>query len=95
MPVPLKSLLLFSTVTTDQWLLFNLQQLKTDQGIIVTGAHVQPTRDALENVHQFMFADKEAVHNRQVMASQEQTMGQSIQRETFMLEKISRELMPG
>lgn len=32
-------------------------------------------------------------HNRQVMTRQEQTMGQSIQRETFMLEKISRELV--
>lgn len=32
-------------------------------------------------------------HNRQVMARQEKTMGQSIQRETFMLEKISRELL--
>jgi len=32
-------------------------------------------------------------HNRQVMVRREKTMGQSIQRETFMLEKISRELM--
>lgn len=32
-------------------------------------------------------------HNRQVMDRQEKTMGQSIQRETFMLERISRELM--
>ena len=32
-------------------------------------------------------------HNRQVMGRQEKTMGQSIQRETFMLEKISQELM--
>ncbi|MCL7945518.1 NUDIX domain-containing protein [Marinobacter sp. ATCH36] len=32
-------------------------------------------------------------HNRKVMGRQEKTMGQSIQRETFMLEKISRELM--
>ncbi|WP_339650283.1 NUDIX hydrolase [Halopseudomonas pelagia] len=32
-------------------------------------------------------------HNRQVMARQENTMGQSIQRETFMLETISRELV--
>jgi len=32
-------------------------------------------------------------HNRQVMARQEQTMGQSIQRETFMLEKIADELV--
>lgn len=32
-------------------------------------------------------------HNRQVMGRREKTMGQSIQRETFMLEKISRELM--
>ncbi len=32
-------------------------------------------------------------HNRQVMGSREKTMGQSIQRETFMLEKISRELL--
>lgn len=32
-------------------------------------------------------------HNRQVMGRQEKTMGQSIQRETFMLEKISRELV--
>jgi 8-oxo-dGTP pyrophosphatase MutT (NUDIX family) len=30
-------------------------------------------------------------HNLQVMSRQEKTMGQSIQRETFMLEKISRE----
>ncbi len=29
-------------------------------------------------------------HNRQVMSRQEQTMGQSIQRETFMLEKSHR-----
>ncbi|GGC60082.1 NUDIX domain-containing protein [Marinobacter halophilus] len=34
-----------------------------------------------------------AKHNRQVMARQEKSMGQSIQRETFMLEKISRELV--
>lgn len=33
-------------------------------------------------------------HNRQVMARQEKSMGQSIQRETFMLDKISRELVP-
>lgn len=33
-------------------------------------------------------------HNRQVLSRQEKTMGQSIQRETFMLEKISRELLP-
>ena len=33
-------------------------------------------------------------HNRQVMARQEKTMGQSIQRETFMLDRISRELAP-
>ncbi|MCH8553322.1 MAG: NUDIX domain-containing protein [Natronospirillum sp.] len=32
-------------------------------------------------------------HNRQVMARQEKTMGQSIQRETFMLDKIDRELV--
>ncbi|MEX2474441.1 NUDIX hydrolase [Marinobacter sp.] len=32
-------------------------------------------------------------HNQKVMARQEKTMGQSIQRETFMLEKISRELV--
>lgn len=32
-------------------------------------------------------------HNRQVMSNQEKTMGQSIQRETFMLETISRELL--
>lgn len=32
-------------------------------------------------------------HNRQVMLRQEKTMGQSIQRETFMLEKIARELV--
>lgn len=32
-------------------------------------------------------------HNRQVMSRQEKTMGQSIQRETFMLEKISSELV--
>lgn len=32
-------------------------------------------------------------HNRNVMARQEKTMGQSIQRETFMLGKISRELL--
>lgn len=32
-------------------------------------------------------------HNCQVMSRQETTMGQSIQRETFMLEKISRELV--
>lgn len=32
-------------------------------------------------------------HNRQVMSRQEKSMGQSIQRETFMLEKISRELL--
>ena len=33
-------------------------------------------------------------HNRQVMVRQEETMGQSIQRETFMLEKIADELVP-
>jgi len=33
-------------------------------------------------------------HNRQVMARQEGTMGQSIQRETFMREKIADELVP-
>lgn len=33
-------------------------------------------------------------HNRQVMSRQEKTMGQSIQRETFMLEKIAQELVP-
>ncbi|SFC12908.1 NUDIX domain-containing protein [Marinospirillum celere] len=33
-------------------------------------------------------------HNRQVMARKEKTMGQSIQRETFMLERISKELIP-
>lgn len=32
-------------------------------------------------------------HNRQVMSRQEASMGQSIQRETFMLERISQELM--
>ena len=32
-------------------------------------------------------------HNRQVMTRQEKTMGQSIHRETFMLEKILRELL--
>ena len=32
-------------------------------------------------------------HNHQVMSRREKTMGQSIQRETFMLEKISRELV--
>lgn len=32
-------------------------------------------------------------HNHQVMKRQEKTMGQSIQRETFMLEKIARELV--
>ncbi|MEX1197442.1 MAG: NUDIX domain-containing protein [Pseudohongiellaceae bacterium] len=32
-------------------------------------------------------------HNRQVMSRQEQSMGQSIQRETFVLERISRELL--
>ncbi|GGC89169.1 NUDIX hydrolase [Halopseudomonas salina] len=32
-------------------------------------------------------------HNRQVMTRQEKSMGQSIQRETFMLEKIARELV--
>ncbi|NLQ17796.1 NUDIX domain-containing protein [Marinomonas sp. M1K-6] len=31
------------------------------------------------------------LHNRQVMSRQEKTMGQSIQRETFMLEKIALE----
>lgn len=35
-----------------------------------------------------------ASHNRQVMARQEKSMGQSIQRETFMLERISRDLLP-
>ncbi|MDT8311496.1 MAG: NUDIX domain-containing protein [Methylophaga sp.] len=33
-------------------------------------------------------------HNREVMSRQETTMGQSIQRETFMLEKIAQELIP-
>lgn len=37
--------------------------------------------------------DEATSHNRQVMSRQEKTMGQSIQRETFMLEKISRELV--
>ncbi|MEX0739546.1 MAG: NUDIX domain-containing protein [Pseudohongiella sp.] len=32
-------------------------------------------------------------HNRQVMSRQEKSMGQSIQRETFMLEKIASELV--
>jgi len=32
-------------------------------------------------------------HNREVMSRQEACMGQSIQRETFMLERISQELM--
>lgn len=32
-------------------------------------------------------------HNRMVMSRQEKTMGQSIQRETYMLERISRELL--
>ena len=32
-------------------------------------------------------------HNRQVMVRQEDSMGQSIQRETFMLEKIADELV--
>lgn len=32
-------------------------------------------------------------HNRDVMARQEQNMGQSIQRETFMREKIASELL--
>ncbi|PTB98439.1 DNA mismatch repair protein MutT [Marinobacter sp. Z-F4-2] len=32
-------------------------------------------------------------HNREVLGRQEKTMGQSIHRETFMLEKISRELL--
>lgn len=32
-------------------------------------------------------------HNRQVMSRQEQSMGQSIQRETFMLEQIALELV--
>lgn len=34
------------------------------------------------------------LHNRQVMSPQEKTMVQSIQRETFMLEKIALELVP-
>lgn len=33
-------------------------------------------------------------HNRQVMSRQEESMGQSIQRETFMLEKIAQDLTP-
>ncbi|KGK41165.1 DNA mismatch repair protein MutT [Nitrincola sp. A-D6] len=37
--------------------------------------------------------DEAMNHNRRVMSSQEKTMGQSIQRETFMLEKISQELI--
>lgn len=32
-------------------------------------------------------------HNRQVMSRRDKAMGQSIQRETFMLEEISRELL--
>lgn len=32
-------------------------------------------------------------HNRQVMSRQEKTMGQSIQRETYVLERISRQLL--
>lgn len=32
-------------------------------------------------------------HNREVMARQETSMGQSIQRETYMLERIERELL--
>lgn len=38
-------------------------------------------------------ASEATSHNRQVMERQEKTMGQSIQRETFMLETISRELL--
>lgn len=37
--------------------------------------------------------DEAYAHNRSVMARGEKTMGLSIQRETFMLEKISRELL--
>lgn len=37
--------------------------------------------------------EKAMNHNRQVMLRQEKTMGQSIQRETFMLEKIASELV--
>lgn len=37
--------------------------------------------------------DEAMDHNRQVMMRQEKSMGQSIQRETFMLEEISRELL--
>jgi 8-oxo-dGTP pyrophosphatase MutT (NUDIX family) len=32
-------------------------------------------------------------HNRQVMSRQEKTMGQSIQRETFMLERIAHDFL--
>lgn len=37
--------------------------------------------------------DEALQHNRQVMARQEASMGQSIQRETFMLEKIAADLV--
>lgn len=37
--------------------------------------------------------DEAMNHNRQVMARHEKTMGLSIQRETFMLEKISRDFV--
>lgn len=37
--------------------------------------------------------DEALKHNRQVMARQETRMGQSIQRETFILDSISRELL--
>ena len=38
-------------------------------------------------------ATEAITHNRDVMARQDQNMGQSIQRETFMLEKIADELV--
>lgn len=46
----------------DQWILVDVQQSKSDQGVMVTGINVQPTRDALENFHEFRLADKGAVH---------------------------------
>lgn len=46
----------------DQWLLVNVQQEKSDHGIMVTGFHVQPIPDALQNIHQFTLAGKGTVH---------------------------------
>lgn len=46
----------------DQWFVVNVQQQKSDTGTVVSGVHIQPIRDALQNIHQFTLADKGPVH---------------------------------